>query len=192
MSGYGYLQHLSIGQKRVANNAWGSAVIAVGGNDSYPTVEWLYNYDGSSNFPGQINGTVFAGKATSAQYADLAELYTSDAEYEPGTVVVFGGDKEITISTQSHDSAVAGIISTNPAYLMNSESDGLPVALTGRVPCRVQGPVTKGQVLVTSTVAGVAQAIDNSQFVPGCVVGKALEAINTNTIETIEVVVGRF
>ena len=122
----------------------------------------------------------------------MAELYTSDAEYEPGSVVVFGGDKEITISTQSHDSAVAGIISTNPAYLMNSESDGLPVALTGRVPCRVQGPVTKGQVLVTSTVAGVAQAIDNSQFVPGCVVGKALEAINTNTIETIEVVVGRF
>ena len=135
---------------------------------------------------------VYSGKATTAQYADLAENYTPDSEYAPGTVVVFGGSAEITVTTTSHDTAVAGIISTNPAYLMNSELEGLPVAMTGRVPCRVQGPVRKGQVLVTSTTAGVAQAIDNSQFVPGCVVGKALEAINTNTIETIEVVVGRF
>ena len=135
---------------------------------------------------------VYSGKATTAQYADLAERYTSDVDYPAGTVVVFGGNKEITISTQSHDTTVAGIISTNPAYLMNSEADGLPVALTGRVPCQVQGPVSKGQVLVTSETAGVAQAIDNSQYLPGCVIGKALEAINTNTIETIEVVVGRF
>ena len=132
------------------------------------------------------------GTSTHAQYADLAENYLADEEYAPGTVVVFGGDEEITTTTQSHDPRVAGVISTNPAYLMNASSGGLPVAMTGRVPCLVQGPVTKGQVLVTSTVAGVAQAIDNSQFVPGCVVGKTLAAINTNTIETIEVVVGRF
>ena len=132
------------------------------------------------------------GTAIHAQYADLAECYQADAEYAPGTVVVFGGDKEITTTTQSHDPRAAGVISTDPAYLMNASAGGLPVAMTGRVPCLVQGPVTKGQVLVTGTVAGVAQAIDNSKFVPGCVVGKALEAINTNTIETIEVVVGRF
>jgi hypothetical protein len=132
------------------------------------------------------------GKAVQAQYADLAENYTADAEYAPGTVVVFGGNAEITVTTTSHDTAVAGIISTNPAYLMNGATPGLPVALTGRVPCLVQGPIRKGQVLVTSNTPGVAQAIDNSQFVPGCVLGKALETINTNTIETIEVVVGRF
>jgi hypothetical protein len=122
----------------------------------------------------------------------LAENYTADADYLPGTVVVFGGDKEITVTTTSHDTRVAGVISTNPAYLMNGANAGLPVAFTGRVPCQVQGPVTKGQVLVTSTIAGVAQTIDNSQFLPGCILGKALESINTNNIETIEVVVGRF
>jgi hypothetical protein len=136
-------------------------------------------------------GTLY-GTATTAQYADLAENYRADADYEPGTVVVFGGLAEITTTSQDHDSRVAGVISTNPAYLMNAKLDGLPVAFTGRVPCRVQGPVTKGQVLVTSTQPGVAKSIDNSKFIPGCVVGKALEAINTNNIETIEVVVGRF
>jgi hypothetical protein len=132
------------------------------------------------------------GVSVQAKYADLAEHYAADADYPAGTVVVFGGEKEITISTQSHDTAVAGIISTNPAYLMNAAIAGLPVALQGRVPCRVQGPVSKGDVLVTSTTPGVAQRIDNTKFLPGCVVGKALESINTNNIQTIEVVVGRF
>ena len=137
--------------------------------------------------------TVFA-KATSAQYADLAENYEADAEYEPGTVVVFGGDKEVTISNKNHDTAVAGIISTNPSYLMNAGQTGkwvLPVALTGRVPCRVQGPVSKGAVLVTGDTPGTAMAIKTSKFVPGCVVGKSLEIINSTDVLTIEVAVGR-
>ena len=130
-------------------------------------------------------------KATTAQYADLAEKYTSDKKYVPGTVVVFGGNKEITISTISHDTAVAGVISTEPAYLMNSELDGLPVALQGRVPCRVQGPVNKGELVVTSDTPGVAQRLDRQQYFPGCVIGKALEEIIEERICTIEVVVGR-
>ena len=137
--------------------------------------------------------TVFA-KATSAQYADLAENYEADAEYEPGTVVVFGGDKEVTISNKNHDTAVAGIISTNPSYLMNAGQTGkwvLPVALTGRVPCRVQGPVSKGAVLVTGDIPGTAMAIKTSKFAPGCVVGKSLEIINSTDVLTIEVAVGR-
>jgi hypothetical protein len=107
-------------------------------------------------------------------------------------VVIFGGTEEITVTNISHDPRVAGVISTNPAYLMNSETTGLPVAFTGRVPCLVQGPVTKGELLVTSNKPGVAHAIDNTQFVPGCVIGKSLENITTNKIATIEVVVGRF
>jgi hypothetical protein len=135
--------------------------------------------------------TVFA-LATSANYADLAENYESDDNYAPGTVVVFGGNSEITISTVSHDTRVAGVISTNPAYLMNAESVGLPVAFTGRVPCQVLGPVDKGDVLTTSNTAGVAQRMMLDQFRPGCVLGKALEPINTDNINTIEIVVGRF
>jgi hypothetical protein len=136
--------------------------------------------------------TVFA-KATSAQYADLAEMYVSDNNYSPGTVVEFGGEYEITISSASHSTAVAGIISTNPSYLMNSAQTGehvLPVALTGRVPCRVQGPVRKGDVLVASSTPGVAQRI-GMNWQPGCILGKSMEVIDSTEIRTIEVAVGR-
>jgi hypothetical protein len=132
------------------------------------------------------------GVSIQAKYADLAEHYTADDLYGPGTVVVFGGEQEITTTNISHDPRAAGVISTDPAYLMNAANPGLPVALTGRVPCLVQGPVFKGQVLVTSSTLGTAQGIDNTKYVPGCVLGKALATINSNTIETIEVVVGRF
>jgi hypothetical protein len=121
----------------------------------------------------------------------LAEKYASDGDYSEGTVVVFGGSKEVTISTKDHDSAVAGVISTKPAYLMNAHTDGAIIALTGRVPCAVKGPVNLGDVLVTSNYPGVAQRIDNTKFVPGCVIGKALETITTEEVVTIEVVVGK-
>jgi hypothetical protein len=153
-----------------------------------PTANATANIGSSTS---QFN-TIFA-KATSAQYADLAEMYVSDAEYAPGTVVEFGGTHEITISSSSHSTAVAGIVSTNPSYLMNSTQTGehvLPVALTGRVPCRVQGPVRKGDVLVSSSTPGVAQRI-GMNWQPGCVVGKAMEIIENSEIQTIEVAVGR-
>jgi len=137
--------------------------------------------------------TVFA-KATSAQYADLAEMYVADADYPPGTVVDFGGVEEITQTVAPGSTAIAGVISTNPSYIMNSGQQGkhvLPVALTGRVPCRVQGPVSKGDVLVSSTRPGVAQRI-GTQYQPGCVIGKSLGYIDDDSIQTIEVVVGRF
>ena len=122
----------------------------------------------------------------------MAEIYTADQNYEPGTVVVFGGPNEITVTSIAHDTRVAGVISTNPAYLMNSETAGLPVALTGRVPCLVQGPVNKGDVLVTSVIAGAAQKINPARFQPGCVIGKAIENILDSELKIIEVVVGRF
>jgi hypothetical protein len=135
---------------------------------------------------------VFA-RATSALYADLAEMYSSDQEYAPGTVVVFGGSAEITQSTESHDTRVAGVVSTNPAFLMNSSVTDrleLPVALTGRVPCRVQGPIRKGDLLVSGPAAGTAQRLVTWQ--PGCVIGKSLETIEDSAMKTIEIVVGRF
>jgi len=141
---------------------------------------------------GNLTATNFLGVASSAKYADLAENYVADAIYMPSVVVVFGGEKEITVSTQSHDTRVAGVISTNPAYLMNSECDGLPVAFTGRVPCMVKGPVNKGDLLVTSIEPGVAQALVSEEFKPGCVFGKSLEQITDSNIATIEVVVGRY
>ena len=135
----------------------------------------------------------FYGTSSQARYADLAENYLADAEYAPGTVVVFGGLAEISVTDKSHDTRVAGVISTDPAYLMNAGNiEGLPVALTGRVPCLVHGPVNKGTVLVTSSQPGVAEALNNDLFEPGCVIGKSLEMIADNSVKTIEIVVGRF
>ena len=137
--------------------------------------------------------TVFA-KATSAQYADLAEMYIADKTYEPGTVVVFGGTKEVTTTDKSHNTAIAGVISTNPSYLMNSTLSGkyvVPVALMGRVPCQVGGKIKKGDLLVTSDIEGVATTLDNSQYKPGCVIGKALEKYDSEEVGTIEIAIGK-
>jgi len=134
--------------------------------------------------------TVFA-RSTSAAYADLAEIYTSDQQYPAGTVVVFGGEAEVTQSHSPNDTRIAGVVSTNPAYLMNHDAVGVPVALQGRVPCRVLGPISKGDRVVASHIAGVAQALDPAQYQPGCIIGKALQAIDSTDISVIEVVVGR-
>jgi hypothetical protein len=151
--------------------------------------------NGAGNAVGNIGSagtrfnTVFA-LATSAQYADLAENYAGDAAYAPGTVVDFGGDQEVTICTADMSSAVAGVVSTNPSYLMNAGQAGdnvVAVALTGRVPTKVVGSVHKGDLMV-SAGNGAARAEANPRV--GSVIGKALEDSEGSAI--IEVVVGRF
>ena len=139
--------------------------------------------DASGNFSA---GTVTA-TCTTAQYADLAEKYTTDANYDEGTVVSFGGDAEVTASSEDGDRRVAGVISTDPAYMMNSEAEGQYVALTGRVPCKVTGTVRKGDMMV-SAGNGMARAEDDPKL--GSVIGKALEDFD-GAEGVIEVVVGR-
>jgi|TARA_X000000950_G_scaffold286460_1_gene395432 hypothetical protein len=129
-------------------------------------------------------------KATSAQYADLAEIYESDAEYGIGTVVVFGGEKEITQSIIGNDTSVAGVISENPAYLMNSGAAGIPVALIGKVKCKVAGHIKKGDMLSThASLHGVAKKAHDPA--PGTIIGKALEDYDSTEIGVINIVVGR-
>ena len=138
---------------------------------------------------GATFGTVWA-KATSAQYADLAECYAADADYEPGTVVEFGGVYELTVA-EENSASIAGIVSTNPAYLMNSAIEAdfpVAVALTGRTQCKVHGPVKKGQMMV-SAGNGYARASANPTI--GTVIGKSLENFDED-IGIIEVAVGRF
>jgi len=178
-----------------ASTSFTGGTFTVSGNIN-PSSNLSANIGGvNSNYFNYIYGVNFVGTSTTAKYADLAEMYHADAHYDAGTVMVFGGDLDVTVSEKSHDTAVAGIVSTNPAYLMNDnfESDNwLPIALTGRVPCKVRGPVSKGTVLVNSDEFGVACAIDESKYKPGCVVGKSLEDVGDNIVKTIEVSVGRF
>jgi hypothetical protein len=133
--------------------------------------------------------TVFA-KATSAQYADLAEMYEADQIIEPGTVVCFGGVKEVTMCIEDACRRVAGVVSTNPSYLMNSGQTGdhvVPIALQGRVPVKVTGAVRKGDMMVATT-NGRARAESNPAV--GSVIGKALADFDGQD-GVIEVVVGR-
>jgi hypothetical protein len=180
------------------------------------TIGNIYNLNanGTGNIGTESNrfNTIFA-QATSAQYADLAEMYVSDANYAPGTVMVIGGtgNVEVTQSTTDNDYKVIGVISTRPAFLMNADKSGVAVALTGRVPCKVVGPITKGDLLVTSSTPGHAKAyvpaelnIAVSQtanlipvtpqainsFLPGRIFAKALQSISGTG--TIEVIVGRY
>jgi hypothetical protein len=145
--------------------------------------------DGSGNF----TAGVITATATTARYADLAERYTADADYEPGTVVELGGEYEVTQTTRPISVAIAGIVSTDPAYLMNSDlTDGISVALIGRVPCKVIGTIHKGDILVSSLTPGHAEAHRDIHSPPaGSVIGKAIESKSDNGSGVIEVLVGR-
>ena len=144
--------------------------------------------DGSGNF----SAGVITATATQARYADLAEKYTSDQDYEPGTVVELGGEYEVTQTRRSRSTAIAGVVSTDPAYLMNNDLDGISVALIGRVPCKVVGQVRKGDMLISSDEPGHAQAYKDIHNPPtGSVIGKAIESKDTDGTGVIEVLVGR-
>ena len=151
--------------------------------------------NGASNAVGNIGSSttyfnnIFA-QATTALYADLAEVYEADTDYAPGTVVSFGGTKEVTVSATEGDPTVAGVISANPSYLMNN---GLTadhraiVALTGRVHTSVTGVVTKGAMMIS---AGNGHARASAAPAMGTVIGKALENFDGES-GIIEIVVGR-
>ncbi len=176
----------------------GNVDVNVGGN---PIVTF---YSGGMD-NGQANGvgnigtatsyfnTVFA-QATSAQYADVAERYLADQDYPTGTVLVFGGEQEVTQSQSDHTTAIAGTVSDQPAYVMNTGLTGdhvVSVALLGRVPVRVIGNIRPGDLLVASDLPGVATSLVSAQYAPGCVIGKALQAYDDQREGVIEAVVGR-
>lgn len=131
-------------------------------------------------------------KATSAQYADLAERFEADTFYPAGTVVELGGAKEITVAQQDLTDAVFGVISTQAAYLMNgsagSNETHPPIAMSGRVPVRVIGSVTKGDRLV-SAGNGLARSARQGEANAFNVIGRALTTKTTVEEGTVEAIV---
>ena len=145
---------------------------------------------GANTTVGTITGNwgLSAGSRLEATYADLAEYYESDKPYEAGTVLEFGGEKEVTIA-EDGTTRVAGVVSTDPAYVMNSSCVGehiVALALQGRVPCKVRGTIRKGDMLVSG---GNGFARPSQLPVMGMVIGKSLENFEGEGI--IEVAVGR-
>ena len=154
----------------------------------YDGADLLFNPSSST-----LTCTNFAGVSSTAKYADLAERYTADADYEPGTVVELGGEQEVTQTTRPRSVAIAGIVSTDPAYLMNSDlENGVSIALLGRVPCKVVGKINKGDILVSSMTPGHAEAHKDLHNPPaGSAIGKAIESKTGDGPGVIEVLVGR-
>ena len=159
------------------------------GNGGFLTAE-----RGNAAQNGSIEGnwTLTPGSRMMATWADLAEYYEGDKEYEAGTVVQFGGDKEVSISGELGTHKVAGVVSTEAAYIMNNDCPGekVLVALQGRVPCKVVGKVEKGDLIIASGIPGVATSAGGDAK-PGTIIGKAIETYDSDRIGIIEVAVGR-
>ena len=148
---------------------------------------------GANTTAGTVTGnwTLTAGSRWQATYADLAEKYAADNTYEPGTVLLFGGEQEVTLANAFDSTKVAGVVTTNPAYSMNAMLEAeyiAEIALQGRVPCKVIGPIEKGDLMVS---ASNGHATANNEARAGTIIGKALENFNGD-FGVIEVAVGRF
>ena len=175
---------------RIALVADGVVPVLVTATGIIPDADVTYNIGTSTRKYNTMYATTFEGTATSAQYADLAEKYIADNEYDPGTVIIFGGDKEVTTTQLSEDTRVAGVVSDKPAYLMNSEQEGgTAIALQGRVKVKIAGMCRKGDMLVTSSIRGYASSSPDPRV--GTVLGKALEDHKSPGQGVIEMVVGR-
>ena len=141
-----------------------------------------------------IRCNVIHARATSASYADLGERFEADAPMAEGAVVTIGGPAEITETTTDLSDNAFGVVSTKPAFMMNSQagdSDSHPfVAMTGRTPVRTTGAVTKGQRLVTSSIKGCARAVATGESIsPFNVIGRALESKTDEGIGLVNCVV---
>lgn len=168
----------------------GQAILLGGDIDVLDDNQWSI---GSNSFRlKEVFATTFNGVATSAQYADLAERFEADAHYEPGTVVAIGGEKEVTAVGDELSEDVFGVISTRPAHLMNAgagtDATHPPIAISGRVPVKVRGPVRKGDRLV-SAGNGMARAAKKSEVTSFNVIGRALSHKTTDGVGTVEAIV---
>jgi hypothetical protein len=157
--------------------------LTTGGNTTAGTITGRWTLSGTSPNESRLQATYSA---------DLAENYEGDKDYEVGTVLIFGGDKEVATTNIKNDTRVAGVVSNTAAYTMYEACPGLKnlVALQGRVPCKVVGKIRKGDILVTSGIPGVAAAAHGDVKV-GTVVGKALKDYDSDHIGLLEIAVGR-
>ena len=133
------------------------------------------------------------GVAVEAEFADVAEIYVGDATYEPGTLVALGGVNEVTSTMFDGDPSIFGVVSTRPAYLLNArkkrEKHAMPIAVAGRIPTKVSGPIGKGDRLVASETPGVARkATENDPLFS--IIGRSLQDYDGEGIGLIEATVG--
>ncbi len=148
----------------------------------------------SANTLVDIRANIVHAIATGAQYSDVAERYAADDYMQKGTVVSIGGTEEITTATEEMSENVFGVVSTQPAFMMNASAgnnDSHPfVAMVGRVPVRVIGLARKGDRLVLSSTKGVARVVrPNENPTTEQVIGRVLQDKIDTAEHAIECVV---
>jgi len=179
---------------RVNQGGAATSVLVLDGStsDVLPGVASTTNIGASGNEFANVYATTFHGESTSAQYADLAERFEADAEYEAGTVVSLGGVAEVTQAVEELSEDVFGVVSDRAAYLMNaaagSNATHPPIAMNGRVPVKVVGTVNKGDRLV-SAGNGFARAAQDGEATARNIIGRALQDKATEEAGTVEAVV---
>jgi len=181
------------GTTSISTTVGGTQIVNANTRGIYPGTTATFDLGGLKDAWRSMHATNFYGQATTALYADLAERFEADEALEEGDVVMIGGEKEITKTDRESTPEVFGVISTQPAYAMNSE--GGPdethpyVALVGKVPVKVTGKVLKGQRLVASSQPGIAIAAETKNIF--AVVGRALESSEELGVKLINAAVGK-
>jgi hypothetical protein len=147
--------------------------------------------DASSDFTfNPVSGDLYISGTYTNSGADIGERYVSDKSYEPGTVLMIGGEYEVTKATKEHQLKLIGVVSTEPAYVLNAPLEhSVIVALAGRVPCKVVGKIQKGDLLTISDLPGVATS--TSAPILGATIGKSLQNYDSIEVGVVEIVVGR-
>lgn len=162
---------------------------------SLPTADESFDLGSSGAKWSNIYATTFQGEATSAQYADLAERFAAEDSLEPGDVVKIGGEAEITKTTEYGDDDVIGVVSGQPAFMMNSiagtDETHPYIAITGRVKCKVSGLAIKGDRIISGQMPGVGVARSIQDIQIWQVIGRILEDKNTPEIGLVEIIVGK-
>ena len=164
-----------------------ASALIVGGNARSGAVDSNGTGTGNSvavrDSSGNLNAVLFQGTATSARYADLAEKYTTDADYPVGTVMAVATQGSAETRAANRGSIAIGVISAEPAYLMNSDAPGQAIGLKGRVPVRIVGTVKKGDAVYVDDGGCASTAING-----GCIVGIALESSDIEAEKLVECV----
>ena len=174
-----------------ANLTWSTATntLAVVGNLSVRNITTTSNnsYDigASGAVYANVWATTFRGTTTQAQYADLAEIYDTDEEYAVGTVIIVGGDCEVTACTTDSNVSVAGVISEKPGLLMNDKGRGQAIALRGKVPVLIVGAITRGDLIVTSAERGCGRSAGTAPEFKAVAFAIALESNESDSVKSV-------
>lgn len=190
----------SVGNLNISANVANGEILTYDGNDwvnsnsiTVGSVTTTVLTSGANTTPATITGNwqLTAGSVLESLSGDLAEYYSGDKQYKPGTVLEFGGDSEVTLAG-IESNKIAGVVTTEPAYVMNSNiqaKNPIALALIGRVPVKVIGKVNKGDMLV-SAGNGLAKASTVTPKI-GTVIGKAINNKTDDDEGIIEVLIGR-